>query len=124
MNLYYPECLGMEVAAIVRQEDSNQSIPIIYITGETQMQKILLALNKGGDDFLPLPVTADRLISSVAARVDRARILKSLLVRDSLTSLLNHTALRQVSKQPCSARAREKGKRFHLQWWTLISSSA
>ncbi len=111
MNLYYPECLGMEVAAIVRQEESNQSIPIIYITGETQMQKILLALNKGGDDFLPLPVTADRLISSVAARVDRARILKSLLVRDSLTSLLNHTALRQVLEATVQ-RARRKGETF------------
>ncbi|MBL8020863.1 MAG: diguanylate cyclase [Leptospirales bacterium] len=95
MNLYYPECLGMEVAAIVRQEEANQSIPIVYITGETQMEKILPALNKGGDDFLPLPVTADRLVSSVSARIDRSRILRSLLVRDSLTGLLNHTAVRE-----------------------------
>lgn len=111
MNLYYPDCLGMEVAAIVRQEESNQSIPIVYITGETQMQKILPALSKGGDDFLPLPVTPDRLISSVAARVDRARILKSLLVRDSLTSLLNHTALRQVLEATVQ-RAKRKNETF------------
>ncbi len=111
MNLYYPDCLGMEIAAVVRQEEANQSIPIIYLTEETQMQRILPALNKGGDDFLPLPVTPDRLISSVAARVDRSRILRSLLVRDSLTGLLNHTAVREQLDATVQ-RARRKNETF------------
>ncbi|HMW59390.1 MAG TPA: diguanylate cyclase, partial [Leptospiraceae bacterium] len=111
MNLYYPDCLGMEIAAVVRQEEANQSIPIIYLTEETQMQRILPALNKGGDDFLPLPVTPDRLISSVAARVDRSRILRSLLVRDSLTGLLNHTAVRE-QLDDLVQRAKRKNETF------------
>lgn len=93
MDIYMPVCNGMELAAIIRQQEAYVNIPIVFLSSETRMDKQLAAMRLGGDDFLTKPIEPEYLISSVAARAQRHRVLRSLMVRDSLTGLLNHTAL-------------------------------
>lgn len=93
MDIYMPVCNGMELAAIIRQQEAYVNIPIVFLSSETRMDKQLAAMRLGGDDFLTKPIEPEYLISSVAARAERHRALRSLMVRDSLTGLLNHTAL-------------------------------
>lgn len=93
MDIYMPVCNGMELAAIIRQQEAYVNIPIVFLSSETRMDKQLAAMRLGGDDFLTKPIEPEYLISSVAARAQRHRALRSLMVRDSLTGLLNHTAL-------------------------------
>jgi len=95
MDLYFPECLGMELAAVIRQHESLISIPIVFHSSETNLDRRAAAMRRGGDDHLIRPINPDLLISSVTARVQRSRTLRTLLVQDSLTGLLNHTALRE-----------------------------
>ncbi|HXP97788.1 MAG TPA: diguanylate cyclase, partial [Telmatospirillum sp.] len=47
----------------------------------------------GADGFLTKPISPEDLVASVAVRAERTRVLRSLMMRDSLTGLLNHTAL-------------------------------
>jgi diguanylate cyclase (GGDEF)-like protein len=49
----------------------------------------------GGDDFLVKPIRRDHLVSALCARLRRARDLRSLMERDSLTRVLNHTNIKQ-----------------------------
>lgn len=95
MDLYMPGCTGLELAAVIRQQEAFVSIPIVFLSAETNPDKQLAALRLGGDDFLTKPIQHDHLISSVLARVQRSRILHAFMVRDSLTGLLNHTRIKE-----------------------------
>lgn len=91
MDLYMPECSGSELARIIRQQENFVSIPIVFLSAESDTKKQLDALSLGGDDFLTKPIEKDHLNSSVKARAARSRALRAEMVQDSLTGLLNHT---------------------------------
>lgn len=95
LNLYYPECLGMEMAALLRQNQSTVSIPIVFLSREQNLSRHLAAIHKGGDDFFVHPVDPEHLATSIHARINRTRILKNLMVRDAMTGLLNHSAFNE-----------------------------
>ena len=91
MDMYMPECDGMELAKTIRQMKAHFSIPIVFLSGETNIDKQLSAMIMGGDEFLTKPIKPEHLISSVSIRAERMRIIRSFMERDSLTGLLNHT---------------------------------
>ncbi len=91
MDMYMPGCNGMELAKVIRQQREYLNLPIIYLSGEEDRERQLAAMAEGGDDFLTKPVEASHLITTVTTRVKRARQLHDLIIRDSLTGLLNHT---------------------------------
>ncbi|BAN35292.1 response regulator receiver modulated diguanylate cyclase [Sulfuricella denitrificans skB26] len=105
MDIYMPECSGLEIASVIRQLDSFVSIPIVYLSAEKDLDKQLSAMSLGGDDFLTKPIKAEHLVSSVASRIQRSRLLHSFMVRDSLTGLLNHTAIKdQLEREMARAK--------------------
>lgn len=95
LDVYMPECSGLELAAVLRQQSIYAGIPIIFLSTEYDRFKQLAALNLGGDDFLTKPVLPQHLVASVRSRAKRAGILSSYMTRDSLTGLLNHTNILQ-----------------------------
>lgn len=92
MDLYMPVCNGQELAEVVRQQEIFAAIPIVFLSGEVNIEKQLTAMRSGGDDFLTKPIKPHHLISSIRTRGRRFRMLRSRMVRDSMTGLLNHTA--------------------------------
>lgn len=95
MDLNMPECNGMELAAVIRQKETYLGIPIVFLSAETNVNRQMSALKEGGDDFLVKPIRPDHLVASVQARAERGRLLRSLMVRDSLTGLLNHNRIKE-----------------------------
>lgn len=93
MDLYMPGCTGVELAAAIRQQEAFVGIPIVFLSQERERMLQLEALRLGGDDFLVKPVDPAHLASIVATRAQRGRVLRSHMVRDSLTGLLNHSAI-------------------------------
>lgn len=91
MDMYMPDCTGMELARLIRQQKEYINLPIIYLSGEEDRQRQLAAMAEGGDDFLTKPVEPEHLLATLTNRIGRARQLQSLIARDSLTGLLNHT---------------------------------
>ncbi|MBF0564896.1 MAG: diguanylate cyclase [Nitrospirae bacterium] len=91
MNLYMHECNGLELASVIRQESAMVSVPIVFLSAETNVNEHMLALSAGGDDFLIKADSAEYLIASIISRVQRARTLRRIIVRDSMTGLFNHT---------------------------------
>jgi diguanylate cyclase (GGDEF)-like protein len=94
IDLYMPECNGTDLARVIRQLDAFVSIPIVFLSAESDLDKQLFAMGIGGDDFLTKPIQPQHLISSVTTRIRRSLMLRSFMVRDSLTGLLNHTAIK------------------------------
>lgn len=95
MDVYMPGCSGTELASVIRQQEAYVSIPIVYLSVETDISVQQEAMRQGGDDFLMKPVEPRHLVSAVSTRAARARILRNLMMRDSLTGLLNHTKTKE-----------------------------
>lgn len=110
MDVYMPECSGPELARVIRQLESFVSTPIVYLSGERDLMKQLDAIKQGGDDFLSKPIHPNHLVMSVVSRIERFRILRSYMVKDSLTGLFNHaTILEQLTQEVAQAK-RQEGK--------------
>lgn len=106
LDLYMPECSGLELARAIRQIESFVSVPIVYLSAETDRDKQLEAIGLGGDDFLTKPIKPAHLVSAVSARVERYRQMRNLMARDSLTGLLNHTTIKQRLTQELARAVR------------------
>jgi PleD family two-component response regulator len=78
MDMYLPDCTGLELAAVIRQQASYVSVPIVFLSAETNLQKQLQAMELGGDDFLTKPIAPEHLVSVVTARASRSRIVRSI----------------------------------------------
>lgn len=95
MDMHMPGCNGMELASAIRQYDNYFSIPIVFLSSETDTDIQFHAMRMGGDEFLTKPIKPEHLISAVAVRAERMKIIRSFMVRDSMTGLLNHTATKE-----------------------------
>jgi diguanylate cyclase (GGDEF)-like protein len=108
IDLYMPECNGTDLAKVIRQLDAFVSIPIVFLSAENDLDKQLFAMGLGGDDFLTKPIQPQHLISSVTSRIRRSLMLRSFMVRDSLTGLLNHTAIKDLLDGEVARAIRQK----------------
>ena len=95
MDMYLPDYTGAELASLIRQESTYVGVPIVYLSSETDLHKQLQAMSQGGDDFLTKPITPEHLLSAVRSRAARYRALRRMMVRDSLTGLLNHSRTKE-----------------------------
>jgi diguanylate cyclase (GGDEF)-like protein len=108
MNSFLPEINAADLARVIRQINDYLSIPIIFMSNEDDFGKRIEALDLGGEDFLIKPIKASHLMAVVRSRIDRSKILRSYMLRDSLTNLLNHTAFRNVLSHEVKRCQRQK----------------
>ncbi len=96
MDLYMPECSGGELSELIRQQEGYVGTPIVFLSAETNPEAQIDAMSYGADEFLTKPVRIRHLVAVVKIRVQRFRQVKSLIVRDSLTGLYNHTHTKEL----------------------------
>ncbi len=106
MDLYMPECSGLDLAQIVRQFPAYTTVPILFLSTESRLDLQLRARQLGADDFLPKPLQPGQLLSAISSRANRYRDLKKLTDRDSLTGLLNHTNILRNLEREMSVASR------------------
>ncbi|MBP9674754.1 MAG: response regulator, partial [Bacteriovoracaceae bacterium] len=75
LDLYMPKYDGLEIAKIIRQKENYRHIPIVFLSSEYRVDKKILALESGGDEFLAKPIRTQHLLSAVMTRLKRARLL-------------------------------------------------
>jgi diguanylate cyclase (GGDEF)-like protein len=108
MDLYMPQCRGKDLAGAIRQEPAYDSVPIVFLSAEDDLIKQLDVMTIGGDDFLTKPIRPEHLVLAVYTRARRFRSLRSLMLRDSLTGLLNHTTTREHVESELARMKREE----------------
>ncbi len=91
MDLYMPDCDGMELTTLIREREAYTNVPIVFLSGEHDEEKRFDALSAGGDDYLEKPIRPKHLISAVTNRVRRARVTSKRVQahnpRDPVTGL-------------------------------------
>ena len=113
MDLYMPGVSGTDLAAVIRQDEKYVAIPIVYLSMEEDVAKQVSAISHGADDFLSKTMRPDHLVAAIESRVQRYRVLRSLLSRDGLTGLLNHANLK-IQLENELTRAARLGTRLAL----------
>ncbi len=96
MDMYMPFCTGVEVTRALRQIPQYHSLPVVYLSSETDIAQQVEALRLGGDQFLTKPVNPIILASVVKTKIERYREMLYSGRHDSLTGLLNHSASKHL----------------------------
>jgi diguanylate cyclase (GGDEF)-like protein len=109
MDMYMPNCTGVEAARVIRQHNEFLSIPIVYLSGETNIALQVDAMRLGGDHFLTKPFNPIFLNAIIKSKIERYRALRRSMYRDSLTGLLNHTSGKNTLDTILSSVAHERG---------------
>ncbi|HUX30015.1 MAG TPA: diguanylate cyclase [Thiobacillus sp.] len=109
MDMYMPNCTGVEAARIIRQHNEFLSTPIVYLSGETNVALQVDAMRLGGDHFLTKPFNPVFLNAIVKSKIERYRALRRTMYHDSLTGLLNHSSGKNTLDMLLSSVAREGG---------------
>lgn len=68
-----PQCSGLELAAMIRQQDDFAQLPIIFLSSDDSAATRAAALRAGGDFFFSKPVDADTFGDALTERLRRAR---------------------------------------------------
>ncbi len=114
MDARLPDTSGYELARYIRQEEKYATLPVIFLTAEVLTSHRIEGLRAGGDDYLTKPVAPGLLLSTVGARLERARFLRTLLLRDGLTRLLTHTAFLESVRAEAARLSRLENPRASL----------
>lgn len=96
VDMYMPSISGIELTRLIRQRENLIGIPIVFLSVEDDPVRQLTAYDAGADGFLVKPVDDRYLVTMLRLRAQRARELRYVMDRDSLTGLLNHTNLLQA----------------------------
>lgn len=75
LDIGLPDVDGIQLAQRIREQASLAHVPIVFLTGEDDLDRRAEAMAAGGDDFLAKPVRPRHLIAHVNSRIDRARQL-------------------------------------------------
>ena len=110
MDMYMPGCTGVEAARVIRQHAEFLSVPIVYLSGETDVALQVEALRLGGDHFLTKPFNPVILNAVVQSKIERYRLLRRSMFHDSLTGLLNHTSTKQKLDTVVSQALGDRGE--------------
>ena len=109
MDMYMPECNGLDLARLIRQVPEHVGLPIIYLSSEPDRKKQFGAMRVGAEGFMTKPVVPCELVATVTILAERMRILRSLMARDSLTGLLNHTTTTHLLQNALATAERAGG---------------
>ncbi|MCD6476463.1 MAG: diguanylate cyclase [Anaerolineaceae bacterium] len=110
MDMYMPDYNGIELSRVIRQIEEFVSIPIVFLSAEDDKEIQLKAMQFGGEDFLTKPIKPKHLILSIQSRISRYRELRTLMIRDGLTRMYNHTTINAYLEQEVSRSERTKNR--------------
>ncbi len=113
LDLNMPEVNGDELAAVIRQQEQYQSIPILFLSANAHPDKKTDLLEIGSDDLLSKGMPPEELVRHVKSRVERAKILTAMMYQDSLTGLLNHAQI-QLAAERVFQHCNRKGTTFTI----------
>ncbi len=92
MDMYMPRFNGVEATRVLRQMSAYSTVPIVYLSGATDVGMQVEALRQGGDQYLTKPFNPVLLAAVVKTKIQRFRETQRSTRLDGLTGLLNHTA--------------------------------
>ena len=95
VDIALPDCDGFDITCLIRQDALYQDIPIVNLGEADTTEEAARVMAAGADDFLSRSIGQEQLHLVLTSRAERYRALRSLIMRDSLTGLYNHAAIKE-----------------------------
>jgi DNA-binding NarL/FixJ family response regulator len=82
-DILMPHMNGYELLAELQKSEQMRDIPFLFLSAKTDQKEIREGMNLGADDYLTKPVKAQDLIHAIEARMERRRVIRDAMIRDS-----------------------------------------
>ncbi|MDH3772086.1 MAG: response regulator, partial [Nitrospirota bacterium] len=92
-DAYMPQCTGLELAQVIRQDDAHAAIPIVFLVNGFVGSSNLLGLGLEDGDYLVKSFDPSALVELVAIRARQARVDRVVLAKDNLAKVLSQPSL-------------------------------
>lgn len=89
LDIDMPYINGVDLCRVVRGDKQWTGLPVVVLTGYTDLQLVRQVFAAGADDFVSKPIVGPELITRIIGRLERARLLRSMAEIDPLTGLTN-----------------------------------
>jgi len=109
LDILIPDIDGYEVCKVLKADPNTQSIPVIFITANTDEASIQTAYEVGGIDYITKPVKSLELLARVKTQLNMQALLqeleeshesmKLLASQDHMTKLYNRRYFSDVSQK-------------------------
>ena len=73
LDMVMPGRDGLEVCRLLKAQETTASIPIIFVTGESESDKIVSAFAAGGVDYTTKPFRIDEVLARVSVHLSLQR---------------------------------------------------
>jgi diguanylate cyclase (GGDEF)-like protein len=93
LDAMLPRVSGWDAIRIIRTSPEHRDVPILFLTGRSDLESRVAAFDAGADDYLGKPLVAEELLARVRLRLERRRLLREMTERDALTRCLSRRAL-------------------------------
>lgn len=94
LDIMMPEIDGFEVCSIIKNNESTQDIPVIFLTAKSDEDTIAKGFSLGGVDYITKPFNPVELVARVKTHLQlrqREKELQNLNVtKDTLLSIISH----------------------------------
>ncbi|NMF81771.1 response regulator [Nodosilinea sp. P-1105] len=77
LDVDMPELNGIDLCQQVRDHDTWNGLPILFLTAHRKPETILKLYNSGADDYVAKPFTEPEIITRIFNRVERHRLLQT-----------------------------------------------
>jgi diguanylate cyclase (GGDEF)-like protein len=85
LDIDMPFLNGIELCRVVRNDARWRDLPVVFLTGNTDAETIQRVFAMGADDYVNKPIVAPELVTRIANRLERSRLLRRLGDTDALT---------------------------------------
>ena len=92
LDVQMPNISGFDVCRMIRSVPRWRNLPVLFLTGESDVQARIECFNVGGDDYIQKPVIKEELLARINVRLERIRLFRERADKDPLTRLLNRRA--------------------------------
>ncbi len=88
LDVSMPGLSGYDVCRMLREHLTWATLPIIFLTADTDAQGRAAAFQAGGNEFLSKPILSEELVNRVNTQIERARFQKEQTSLDELSGVL------------------------------------
>jgi DNA-binding response OmpR family regulator len=76
LDVTMPGMTGWEFCAILRRQSATRDVPVLFLTGRSEVKDRITAMQLGGSDFLAKPFGADDLRRKVRSLVSESHAVE------------------------------------------------
>ncbi len=76
LDVNMPGMTGWEFCAILRRQTSTREVPVLFLTGRSEVKDRITAMQLGGSDFLAKPFGAEELRRKVRSLLDEPHTME------------------------------------------------